>query len=59
MSELRDRMIRDMQLRNLSPKTQKGYVYAVAGLAKHYHRSPDQIRADGDSGLPHFPLEYP
>ena len=43
MSELRDRMIRDMKLRNLSPETQKGYVYAVAGLAKHYHRSPDQI----------------
>jgi site-specific recombinase XerD len=36
-------MIRDMQLRNLSPNTQKGYINAVAGLAKHYHRSPDQI----------------
>ena len=43
MSELRDRMIRDMQLRNMSPNTQKGYLNAVAGLAKHYHRSPDQI----------------
>jgi site-specific recombinase XerD len=39
-------MIRDMQLRNLSPNTQKGYLNAVSGLAKHYHRSPDQIRPE-------------
>jgi site-specific recombinase XerD len=27
----------------MSINTQKGYINAVAGLAKHYHRSPDQI----------------
>ena len=43
MSELRKRLIRDMQLRNLSPTTQQGYLYAVAGLAKYYHRSPEEI----------------
>jgi len=32
-----------MQLRNFSPQTQQGYVLAVAGLAKHYHQSPDTI----------------
>jgi site-specific recombinase XerD len=36
-------MIRDMQLRNFSPGTQRGYLRAVAGLAKYYHRSPDTI----------------
>jgi site-specific recombinase XerD len=36
-------MIRDMQLRNFSPATQQGYLRAVAGLAKYYHRSPDVI----------------
>lgn len=46
MSKLREKMIRDMQLRNLSPNTQKSYVTAVAGLAKHYRRSPDQIRPE-------------
>ncbi len=43
MSELRRRMIRDMQLRNLSPGTQEGYVATVARLAGHYKRSPDRI----------------
>ena len=43
MSELRKRMIRDMQLRNFSPGTQRGYLRAVAGLAEYYHRSPDSI----------------
>ena len=43
MSELRKRMNRDMKLRNFSPTTQRGYLRAVAGLAKYYHRSPDII----------------
>ncbi len=43
MSELRKRMIRDMQLRNLSAGTQRGYLRAVADLAEYYHRSPDRI----------------
>ena len=43
MSELQKRMIRDMQLRNFSPDTQRGYLRAVTGLAKYYHCSPDII----------------
>ena len=43
MSELRKRMIRDMELRNFSPTTQRGYLRAVTGLAEYYHRSPDRI----------------
>ncbi len=43
MTELRQRMVRDMQLRNLAPATQQGYAQAVAGLASHYQRSPDQL----------------
>ncbi len=43
MTELRRRMMEDMQLYGLAPTTQKAYVQAVRGLAKHYHRSPDQI----------------
>lgn len=43
MTELRKRMLRDMQLRNFSPETQRGYLNSVAGLAKYYHRSPDLI----------------
>jgi integrase/recombinase XerD len=43
MTALRERMIQDMQLRNLSPGTIKAYVGAVARFAKHFGRSPDQL----------------
>lgn len=43
MTELRRRMLADLQLAGYSPKTQQGYLMAVRGLAKHYMRSPDQL----------------
>ncbi len=43
MTELRKKMIKQMQLRNFSPNTQRAYLSAVSGLAKHYGKSPDQI----------------
>ncbi len=43
MTPLRQRMIQDMQLRGLSPGTQRVYVCAVRQLAKYYRRSPAQI----------------
>jgi integrase/recombinase XerD len=43
MSELRKRMIREMQLRNFSSGTQRAYLRAVTGLAEYYHRPPDKI----------------
>ena len=43
MTRLREEMIREMELRNLSKNTQRSYVAAVSGLAKHYRRSPDEM----------------
>ena len=43
MSELRNRMIRTMNLRNLSEDTQGTYLAAVRGIAKHYRKSPDSL----------------
>ena len=43
MTELREKMIREMELRNLSKNTQKSYLQAVYGLAKHYKQSPDKM----------------
>ena len=43
MTELRHRMVEDMELRGLSPKTQQAYVWAVKSLAGYYHRSPDKL----------------
>ena len=43
MSPLRRRMIEDMTVRNLSPATQRSYVYAVAKFSRHFGRSPDRL----------------
>ena len=43
MTELRKRMIEDMQLRGMSERTIEMYVRAVRQLAEHYTKSPDKI----------------
>lgn len=43
MSPLRTRFLQDMQLRGFSPETQRVYLSAVRGLAKHFGKSPDLI----------------
>jgi site-specific recombinase XerD len=40
MTPLRQRLIQDMQLRNYSPETIKGYVSMLAKFARHFQRSP-------------------
>jgi|SRR6266581_9556910 len=43
MGVLREKMIEEMKLRNFASRTQKSYVAAMVGLARHYHRFPDQL----------------
>jgi integrase/recombinase XerD len=43
MTPLRQRMIREMQLRQFTRRTVETYVNAVVGLARFYRRSPDQL----------------
>jgi site-specific recombinase XerD len=43
MTDLRRRMIRDMELRGLAPGTQRTYVEAIRNLAAHYRRSPEAL----------------
>ncbi|MCH7839887.1 MAG: phage integrase N-terminal SAM-like domain-containing protein [Planctomycetes bacterium] len=43
MTELRKRMIEDMQLAGLSQGTQEAYVRVVRQLAGHFHLSPDRL----------------
>jgi site-specific recombinase XerD len=46
MTELRQRMIRDMLLRGFSTRTHKSYLGAVRQLAKYYRRPPDELSMD-------------
>jgi site-specific recombinase XerD len=43
---LRQRMIEDMTIRNMSPSTQKIYVRAVANFSIYHGRSPDKLTSE-------------
>jgi integrase/recombinase XerD len=50
MTPLRQRMIEDMQVRNLSPRTQESYLFQAGLFARHFRQSPallgpEEIRA--------------
>jgi site-specific recombinase XerD len=46
VSPLRQRLIDDMTIRNMSPNTIKIYVYAVAKVAAFHGRSPDKLTVE-------------
>lgn len=46
MTELRQRMDGDMVVRGMAKRTRETYLTAVTGLARYYHRSPDQVSDD-------------
>jgi len=46
ISPLRQRMIEDMSLRKLAPKTQTGYIRAVKNLTRFLGRPPDMATAE-------------
>lgn len=46
ISPLRQRMLEDMRMRKLSPKTQSAYIRAVRNLARFLGRSPDTATPD-------------
>jgi site-specific recombinase XerD len=43
MTQLRQQMIRAMELKNLSANTQRAYLAAVTGISKYYNQSPDTL----------------
>src|SRR5215471_15984535 len=46
MTPLRQRMLEDMQIRNLSPNTQASYVQQVSLFARHFGKSPLELSPD-------------
>jgi hypothetical protein len=43
MTALRQRMTEDMQVRNLALKTQTSSLQWVSLLARHFHKSPEEL----------------
>jgi len=43
MTPLRQRMLEDMQVRNLSPHTRSTYLLQVSLFARHFHQSPEAL----------------
>jgi len=43
MSELRQRMLTDLRIRNYAERTQEIYITRVAEMARHFKRSPEEL----------------
>jgi integrase/recombinase XerD len=50
MSPLRRRMIEDMAIRKLAPKTQQGYIRTIEDFAAFLGRSPDTASFEDVTG---------
>lgn len=46
MTQLRQRMLEELQRRNYSSGTIRLYIHHVAAFAQHFHRPPDQLGAE-------------
>ena len=51
ISPLRQRMLEDMAMRKLGPKTQKDYIRAVVQFTRYLKRAPDTASAEDLRGF--------
>jgi integrase/recombinase XerD len=57
MGELKDKMKKDMELKNLSKRTIKTYLYCVKNYTLHYGKSPDQMGEESIRDFLHYLLK--
>src|SRR3989337_3858067 len=43
MGKLRDQRLADLQLRGITPRTQKSYLREVRNFAKYFNKSPEEL----------------
>ena len=46
MTSLRQRVLDELQRRNYSPETTRGYVHAIKQFAEYFRKSPEQLGGD-------------
>jgi hypothetical protein len=51
MTSLRQKMIEDMQIRNLAVNTQKSYIQQVSLFARYFQKSPELLGHDQSSQM--------
>jgi site-specific recombinase XerD len=54
MTPLREKMIRDMQIKGFAEKTQYAYLNHVAAYAKYYHKSPEDLGEEDIKNYLHY-----
>lgn len=57
MGELKDKMKKDMELKNLSKRTIKTYLHCVKNFARHYGKSPEQMDDNAVRDFLHYLLK--
>src|SRR5215469_6119298 len=55
MTQLRQRMLEELQRRNYSAGTIRLYLLHVAAFAQHFHRPPESARSRAHSSVPTVP----